>query len=164
MRLKIDKVILYITFFGMLSIGTMLYLKNTRKDVVYVDLAKMIDGYKYKRDMEELSKDKLLYIKNMIDSLKLIKNVAGNGGVSTVDTQLARAEYSFNQYYVQSNQEITKKVWDRLNPVLLQYGEERKLEMVIGANGAGTLLYGSKGKDVTDDLITYINTRYEKGN
>jgi hypothetical protein len=37
------------------------------------------------------------------------------------------------------------------------------MQLLIGANGAGTVLYGSATTDVTEDVLRYINTKYEKG-
>lgn len=48
--------------------------------------------------------------------------------------------------------------------MLEQYGKERNIRLLVGANGAGTVLYGDKGIDMTDDLIKYLNSKYEKGN
>lgn len=130
--------------------------------IAFVDIGKMLEGYKFKKGLETSSGGNLTHIKSVIDSLQMIRKTGM--GTPAIDTQLARAKYAFRQYYVQSNEEITKKVWERLNPLMEQYGKERGLRLLIGATGTGTVLYGDKASDVTVDLTNYINQKFEKGN
>src|SRR5690606_30007217 len=104
-------------------------------------------------------------IKNVKDSLVVARKLSAAQGAEAarIDTIIARVDYAFNQYYHQSSQEINKKIWERLNPVIEQYGKERGFALVIGANGAGTVLYGAPRQDVTDDLIQFVNNKYAKG-
>ncbi len=156
-----DKALLYCTA---IIVSSMLihtiYHSVMKKDIAYIDIGKLVDNYKLKKDLEGASSGSLYKIKGIIDSLKMSKKFSQ---APIIDTQIARAEYAFQQYYAKSNQEITRKVWDRLNPVIMKYGEEKHLTLLIGANGAGSLLYADKNTDMTDDLINYVNTKYEKG-
>lgn len=130
--------------------------------VVYVDIGRMLEGYKFKKDLENEGNKNLYQIKATVDSLKLAHKV--DAGNAAIDSQVLHAQRAFDQYYVYSNQELSKKVWERLNPLLEQYGKERGYELVVGANGAGTVLHGAKNIDVTDDAVKYINEHYAKGN
>lgn len=129
--------------------------------IAYVDIGRMLDGYKFKKDMENESSKNLYQIKNTVDSLKMVQKMGLN---PIVDSQILYAERAFDQYYSYSNQEMTKKVWERLNPQLEEFGKQYNYELIIGANGAGTILYGSKHNDVTAEAISFINNKYEKGN
>jgi outer membrane protein len=152
---KLERVLLYATALLVLfSAGYTVKLITEKKKIVYVDIGKLLDGYKLKKDLEAESTQNLYRIKNVVDSLKMMQK-AGAGPM--VDSQLATAEGAFNEYYSYSSQEISKKVWERLNPLLEQFGKDRKLELVIGANGAGTVLYGDKQADVTEEATRYVN-------
>ena len=160
---KVDKIVLYtlaIIVLGLLVVTMKQSLGSSR--IVYIDIGKMLEGYRFKKDLEQEGNKNLYHIKATVDSLKLAKKVdAGNGAI---DSQVLHAERAFDQYYTYSNQELTKRVWERLNPLLEQYGKEKGYSLVVGANGAGTVLYGDKKIDVTEDAVKYINEHYAKGN
>ena len=141
--------------------GIVTYQSFFIKDVVYVDIGRLVDNYRLKKELEKKAETDLLKIKNVIDSLKLAGRLTDN---RSIDSNVARLEYQFGQYYTQSSQEISRQIWDRLNPVIDAFGKERKYKVIIGANGAGNVLYGDKRYDITDELILYINNKYEKGN
>ncbi|MFA6152799.1 MAG: hypothetical protein WC716_15860 [Chitinophagaceae bacterium] len=159
---KSDRIILYSTSLIVLAMaGIMLKGKIQKSPVAYIDISKMVEGYKFKKDMEAEGTKNLYQIKNTVDSLKLIQKM---GTSPSVDSQVMYAERAFEQYYTYSNQEMTKKIWERLNPLLEEFGKEAGCELIVGANGAGSVLYGSKKIDVTEAAIGFINRKYEKGN
>ncbi len=161
-KLFSDKVLLYLVSILLLGI-IILEIKEKffDKKISYVDINQLVENYKLKKDLEGLATNNLYAIKNVIDSLSAIKkiNPADSGQLSR---QIENAQQAFQQYYSQSNQEITKKVWERLNPIINDFGKERGYEMIIGATGTGTLLYADKAHDVTEELAKYINDKYEK--
>jgi len=158
------KIVLLLSALVLAMLGFNMYQFMTREKVVYIDLGKLQDNYKLKKDLEEKAKSTLLVIKNAIDSFSMIKKMEGTGSRNTdVDTNIARLQYEFQRYYNESNVEISNKIWERLNPVIKRYGEEHSYGIIMGANGAGTVLYGEGRYDVTDNLINYINADYEKG-
>jgi outer membrane protein len=130
-------------------------------EIAFVDIGKLTDGYKFKKDLEKGSSQNLYRIKYVLDSLEMVKKATGPN--PELDGKIAKVQDAFQRYYVQTNQEITQKIWDRLNPLMEQYGKEKGMQLLIGANGAGTVLYGSATTDVTEDVLRYINTKYEKG-
>jgi Skp family chaperone for outer membrane proteins len=159
---KTERVLLYATAILVLfSTGYVVKQLSAKQKIVYVDIGKLLEGYQLKKDLEAEGSQNLYKIKNVADSLKMMQK-AGAG--AQVDSQLQHAEGAFNEYYSYYSQEVSKKVWERLNPLLEQFGKERQLELVIGANGAGTVLYGSKQSDITEEAIKYINEHYKKGN
>lgn len=156
-----ERILLY-TLSIVTSIHLFLFLsKDTgNKKIVFIDIGKMQEAYKFKKDIEATGSQNLYKIQHSIDSLKMIYKAAPS---RSLDSQIAYAQKAFEQYYTYTNQDITKKVWDRLNPLLEEFGKEKKYELVIGANGAGTVLYGNTKQDVTAEAIQFINTKYEKG-
>lgn len=133
-------------------------------EVAYIDIGRLVGGYQMKKDLDKQANGDLQRIKSVADSLKMIKKAALGTPTPRLDSQLQYVQYAFQQYYEQSNRKISEKIWERLNPLLEQYGKERNIRLLVGANGAGTVLYGDKGIDMTDDLIKYLNSKYEKGN
>lgn len=160
---KTDRIILYSIAIIVLALcGWTIKDQMSKREVSYIDIGKLVDNYQLKKDLENSTSQNLYKIKNVMDSLEMHKKLSG--GNPHVDSQLMHAQLAFEQYYTLSSQQISKSVWERLNPVIEEFGKERGLRLLIGANGAGNVLYGDKANDMTDELIKYINARYEKGN
>lgn len=158
---KFERILLYVSALLVLfSTGYIVNKMSGKPRVVYVDIGKLLDGYQLKKDLEGEGTQNLYRIRNVVDSLKMLQK-AGSG--AEIDSQLVHAEGAFNEYYSYYSQELSKKVWERLNPLLEQFGKEQQLQLVIGANGAGTVLYGDKDSDITEEAIRYVNEHYAKG-
>jgi len=135
--------------------------KNEKK-IVYADAIKLFNGYKFKLDLEQSSQASLNRLKNGLDSVSALYKV--NPSDQQILQLVQQKQELLNQTYNKINKEINDKVWERLNPMIQEFGKKYHIDMMIGANGMGTLLYASDSYDVTDELIKYINENYEKGN
>lgn len=160
-----NNLFLYIMITVVIGLGAWItYKEFADKEIAYIDIEKLVNSYELKKDMEKDAGKKLYVIQHAIDSLELIRKTISYQGPTLIDSQIARAKYVYDEYYTSSTNQMNKSIWERLNPAIEQYGKEKGLEMLIGANGSGSLLYADKGRDLTDDLIKYINQKYEKGN
>jgi outer membrane protein len=149
--------------FTLIQTGVVYFLcGNNQKKIVYADAIRLFNSYKFKTDMEKLSQARLGQLKGELDSVSVIYKT--NPGDAHAQELVAAKEQQLSQAYSLINKEINEKVWERLNPVINKFGKEQKLELLIGANGMGTVLYASDAKDVTAELIQYANAQYEKGN
>ena len=133
-----------------------------KKEVVFVDIGKLVQDYKLKKELEGRLSGKLMVIKNIIDSLNLAARISPVR--EKIDSNIERLQGEFQRYYSQGSEQITKEVWDRLNPAIEEYGKKNNYRIIVGANGVGTVLYGAKANDITNELLVYVNQRYEKGN
>lgn len=161
MRIQMrDKALLYAPALIVLSL--LLYtikMEISKPEVAYVDIGKMLESYTFRKDLEAEGTKNLYQIRNTVDSLKLARKMTSN---PVIDSQIRSSERAFEHSYTFLNQELTKKVWERLNPLLEEFGKAQGYALLIGANGAGTVLYGNKKNDVTAEAISYINNNYGK--
>jgi len=159
---KIERGLLYTVSLAVIIMAVYgLHTTTKSNKLVYVDISKLLDKYKFRNELQDAARFNINKIQLVIDSLKMVKKF---NPAPAIDSQLSHANYAMEQYVTLSNKEATQKIWDRLNPAIEAYGKLKGLDMIIGANGTGTVLYGSKQKDITEDLAQYINTIYEKGN
>ena len=159
---RFERILLYIVATGLIALVVYTATKGrSGNKEVFVDIGKLLENYKFRKELQQAASMNINKIKRAADSLQMVKKVTGS---AAVDSQLVRANNALAQYYELSSKDATKKIWDRLNPAITEFGKQRKYELIIGANGAGTILYGSSDRDVTDELIKYVNENYEKGN
>lgn len=149
--------------FAVCQLGLMWLLlhMHERKDV-YADTIRLFNEYRFKVDLEKASQATLLGLKARLDSAEVMYKL--HPADLSAQQQVLQQQQILEQGYNTINKEINQKVWERLNPLIHRFGKEHNLDLIIGANGMGTVLYGTDKKDITEELIHYINERYEKGN
>ncbi len=141
--------------------------RNSRKTVV-IDIVRVFNEFGLKKDLEHRVAMKLNELSSEADSLKAvylamqqqrkdpIQLAAMAADVDTAESRLQRA-------YVISDKNINEQVWQRLNSLLTEYGNQYDYSLVIGANGMGTVLFNRSELDKTEELIKFINRKYETG-
>lgn len=148
----------------------LLIVRYNQKKIAVVDAVKLFNAYKMKQEMEAKAGGRLRFLAHQADSIKQELTVKSKTkGVP--EQELQRLYQSYNtarsgleQEYEESNQAINEQVWKRLNPVIDEYGKEKGLRLIVGANGMGSVLYYDAYYDHTEELIEYVNQKYETGN
>lgn len=58
------------------------------------------------------------------------------------------------------NTQYISKIWTRINQYVKKYGEENGYDFIHGASGQGNLLYANDKKNITKEVVEYINNSY----
>jgi len=143
------------------GLGIYCIMNNTRQKSAYVLNQRLFDGFTGKKELEAKITSLRADNKHKIDSLALLMEQKKN-------------EPALIQYYsgIISGYELTEKqvsdqytsdIWKRLNQYIADFGKEKNYDFIFGTSGYGNLMYASDVHDVTDDVIEYVNKRYEKG-
>jgi len=142
--------------------ATWFLIRSREHKVVYADAIRLFNEYKFKLDLEKVTAGQLNRLKLELDSVGVIyKTDPANERAQQL---IAQKQQQFSEAYNAINKDINTQVWNRLNPVIQQFGKDKGIELMVGANGMGTVLYASEARDITGDLIKYANEVYEKGN
>ncbi len=137
-------------------------VRNGEKKIVYADAIRLFNGYKFKVELEKMGQGTLTQLKSQLDSVEVIYKA--NPADEHAQQLAAEGRQRLAEAYTAINKEINQKAWERLNPIINKFGKEKGIDMLIGANGMGTVLYATEARDVTDELIKYANQVYDKGN
>ena len=162
--------IMLISLVVSLLTGTVVYfmVAAQAKKIGVIDAVRLFDQYNMKKELEGRSKGKFQSMGKQLDSLANALNMAKATKNADEEKNLTYAYSYFKQRleaeYKQNNQEINQQVWKRLNTAIEEYGKNRKLHLIIGANGMGSVLYDDETYDMTNDAIQFINKKYEQGN
>ncbi len=149
--------------------GFLLYKIDKKvNDIVIIDVIRVFNEFKMKKELESKVQVKLDAYTSKMDSVKALVEYAQSHNDSLRLKIITNYSYLLQQeaqdVYATSNRNINEQVWKRLNPMIDSYGEKNKCRAIIGANGMGTVLYKDKYIDHTEDVIKYINIKYEEGN
>lgn len=160
----------------LLGVIVFLLLNNkTSNKVVYVDNIKLFNSFNLTKELGALSEQKykpeLEVYDNLVNKISLLEDTykEGKKKMSKKDTEeyvnlkrqlsVKENELANLKNYVKTD--INKKVWKRLNEYVKSYGEEKGIQLILGAQGGGNIMYGMPAADITDDFIEYANAKYE---
>ena len=48
-------------------------------------------------------------------------------------------------------------IWKEINAKVTEYGKEKGIDFILGAKGDGTIMYANEAKEITKEIIEYIN-------
>ena len=159
----LEKSLIYISFILTLFISLRQWNMDRQKKVVYVEIGRLVNEYEFKKELEKSSDANLYKIKHVFDSLLVIKKTLQKVASASLDSQILKVENAYRQYAEISTKELTKKVWDRINPLMIEFGNQNNFEFILGANGAGSILFGKDAVDKTEDAVKFLNSKYERG-
>lgn len=164
------KTILVTTVIAAICMGISFFVFHLmQKKIAVVDVIKLVNEFQMKKDLEQHSMQELKQVGMAADSLKrLLQAKSADKQTPKEDIQNLYADFlnAQRQYDTQAeqlSQELNEQVWNRLNPLIDEYGKQENLRLVIGANGMGTVLYNDDYYDHTQSLIKFVNTKYAKG-
>lgn len=162
MQLFYKLILLYSILAAVTSCGE----KSDSSKIVFMNNVRVFEEFAMKKDYDKKMESELSPEANHLDSLETNINAIGNTADTLELFRLRKTYYVSQQQYEQKYQTLstqyTKEVNDRLNEYVKSYAEKNGVEIVLGSGGQGNVMYVKDALDVTDDLIKYINTAYEK--
>jgi outer membrane protein len=60
-----------------------------------------------------------------------------------------------------SNEKYRSEIYAQINKYVEEYAQENRYDVIMGGNGSGNIMYLSKKVNITDEVLTYINKKYE---
>jgi outer membrane protein len=148
-----------VLFLSLLVLLIAFFFKQT--DIVYVDNIKLFEGFNMTKEMKKKGEIQFQYQKNRLDSIyKTIATLPVNKQeLLSKQFVLERNELEKNtqQYAIQESE----KIWKRLNEYIKVYSLNNGYKIVLGSTNQQQVLYADSDVDITNDLITFVNKRYE---
>lgn len=171
---KILPYILVVIISTALSISTMLIINPSKKGKTgYIQLAKVFSEFELSKSLDAKLKQTTTIRKNMVDSLEFVaKTLYSQASNDQKNKKLVEEfEIAQRQYLYQKEQfeesagaieeQYNEQIWTQLNEYIKQYGQEKEYSYVFGAAGSGTIMYGSDAEDLTEEIIKYVNEKYQ---
>ena len=157
-NLKAEKVLLALNI--LLLVGLLLYVRSIGESdkKAFVLNQKVFSSYKGTLLLEEKMKHLKQSHQQQLDSLSsLIQERQA--------PELIQAYEQKAQGYHLAEEELatryTADVWKQINKHLFEFGNQQGYDFIFGASGDGNLMYARDAHDITDQVIIYINQKYE---
>jgi len=148
--------------------------------IAFVDSTKLINEYQEKIDIEAQFKTKADKFQKRADSLsrafqgeamdfenksKSLSQTAAQeqyGALmqkrQVMGQQLQAEELQIQQEGQTEMDTLVKKI----RTFVKDYGEKNQYTFILGSNEAGSVLYGEKSKDITEEVLKELNAAYKK--
>lgn len=153
------------------------FFKNQK--VVYVDSAKLLNGYEGMINARKAFQQKSEAWKANIDTLtnevkiSIMDYEKGQATMSIKERQLSQElikskQQQLNQYQQainaqaqQEDKKITSDVILQVNAYLKKYGEQKGYTIIFAATDYGNIAYANDKLDVTDELLEGLNKEFK---
>jgi outer membrane protein len=138
---------------------------HEKREIVYIDNIRLFNDFNMTMDLNKINGDKIKKQKKKIDSLYTIYGIFRDNDqtdkLEALETQLRNEDQEFKNMNKRFSSEISRTVWNRLNTYVNEYGMANDYKIVLGTQGNGNVMFAQKGKDITDEVMHYCNSRYE---
>ncbi len=148
------------------------FLKRSN-DLIYIDNISLYKSFKLTGELEAKSQSIFSQRAHILDSLEtnletLIGQIKDNGNNELVSKNYENAKEEllltrgrFNDDNAAIVQKFEDEIWTQLNQYVKDFGDEEKLDIIFGVAGKGNIMYAKEGIDRTEEVINYVNRRYQ---
>ena len=161
--------------FGVLAIALIIVSCQEQQKIAFIDNAEVVNQYQKKVDFEKVFQAKIDVFNKKADSLEKAIQIEAQlfqAKAQKMSQRKAEEEYQallqkkqMQDYQIQTEEqslqaEGQKKIDSLIKEVkefVKTYGEENKYSYILGANDAGSVMYGEETSDITQAVIDALN-------
>lgn len=144
----------------------------SEKKTGYVELSQLYSEFDMTKELNKNLEKATLIKTQILDSLKFnIKQIEIQLNTEAIDTliqryELKKQEYLYTQQkFNEENQRISQQYYEQslnqINTYVKDYGKENNYEYIFGATGSGSMMYADSNNNLTNELISFINEKYQ---
>lgn|ERR1019366_2738940 len=169
-----NKFSILLAVFLLAVISWMIYQNQTKPKTGFVLIQDVYNGFCMKKEFEKKYTQTTNARKKILDSLSfelkiLLKRIETEKekNKSTIEEfNTKRAEYvQRKQNYEEDNTALSKQydqeILTQLNQYVKDYGEQNHYTYVFGNDGNGSLMYAAEAKNITKEVIEFVNNKYK---
>lgn len=169
----VKNVILGLGIVLLIVLSLFVYHTNFATKVVYIDIPKVFNRFDMKKELQEKYKKVESGRKRILDSLAfnlqiMSKKLQSNQSNKELgyEFDVKREEYfkrknMTDQDNVALSNQYDKQILEQMTQYIIEYGKKNKLDIIMGADGNGVLMYANEKHDRSEEIITYINKKYK---
>ena len=119
---------------------------------------------KLEKDAQAFEKDAQIFQDKVQRGIFLTQERAQEAQQQLVMRQqeLQKLEYDYSNQLAAEQQKMNAQLFDSISSYITEYNTPEKFQVIFGHSIGGSLLYGSEQLDITDNIISGLNSRYGK--
>lgn len=161
-----------LVFVVIVLMGAVGYLLYAVPHTAFINSNRVYNEFSGKKELQAKLNDLNSKQSKILDTLKLeietmqVKLKMEKKTMTTPELEVKIKNYrrlteEFEQNIDQQKEKFIEEAWNQINKYMEDYGKDHHYDYIYGANGTGSLMYANKTKDITDDVIKYVNKKYE---
>lgn len=157
--MNIRDLLLSLNFIVIVALGGYTFYSQSQEDKkVFILNQRVFNEFEGTRQLEtKLEQLKRTHQQNL-DSLGYFLKVESSETLMLKYEDLNR-QYTLDEKAI--SEKYTAAIWKDINQYIAEFGKEKHCDFIFGANGNGNLMFANEVHDVTDEVIQYVNKRYE---
>lgn len=170
MKKNLITILVLLNTTGILAVACYLLLK--KEGYVYVETYKVYEGFVMKKQMQGQLEAEIKRESEKLDSLRIDlkmasmryeqnKNEALKKAIILKQQELGYLEQQAKTRYEELADKYDAQIWAQINQYVIDFGKERGQEIIFGANGNGSVMYGKESRNVTEEVISYLNKKHK---
>jgi outer membrane protein len=145
-----------------IGIGYM-FLSSRSPKMAYVKAEILFDEFELTKELKTKYSNVESVKTTILDSLLLNLKLAAAKKSPSVQ-QLEKEYYIKKEAFDAENQALTdqynQQVWARINQYVDDFSQKKGYDLVLGANGSGSLFYANDKLDITKEVVAFMNEKY----
>ncbi|PKB18337.1 OmpH family outer membrane protein [Flavobacterium sp. 5] len=155
--------IIYSLLISLILFYLYIRVESSNNKIAYVDNIKLFDNFKMTKELERSGKKEFNSKKSNLNSLyiKLQSSEISIQEKKILMQEFVQKKEDFEQFNQIFASQQSAKIWIRIKSYSLDFAKENKYNLIIGSDNKTNILFADDEIDVTTDLLTYINKKYE---
>jgi outer membrane protein len=148
---------------SVLAFFLLFYFFKSNKEIVYVDATKLFDGFVMTKEMKRVGEKEFNSRKLVLDNLysNLQSPTISASEKKELMKQFIQGKEELEQFNQAFATEQTDKIWSRIKSYTSEFSKDKNYQLVIGSDNKQVVLFADEKIDVTNELLTYLNKKYE---
>lgn len=156
------------------GVFNLVWTVTDKPKTAYINTEQVYNGFGLKKKLEADLKKTMDSRQHLLDSMRLqlemisikvqddpaYKNGLVENSFSGMRDLYFRRQEEFRQQNEALAKQYTDQVWAQLNQYLKDYGKQNGYEYIFGANGDGALMFADDTENITDEVASYVNNRF----
>ena len=140
----------------------------------YFQSLKVFEGFKLQQELSSQFENDVADQKMKLDSLELQLRILYNEAdksenpeekllmtINFLQEKYIKTKSDFQEKNTVQADQYNQQVWKQINQYIEEYGRLNSYTYIFGAQGDGGIMYADTVNDITDEIIIYINNKYQ---
>lgn len=157
-------IITNIALFLLIVVGAAtFFIANNSPKIVFVDNVKLFDGFNMTKELKKRGEQEFNSRKKVLDSLYAALQQEGASEIQkeAITRELIAKKQEFEAFNQQFATEESAKIWSRINGYTSDFSKEKNYDFILGSENKRSVLFAKETVDITNELIIYVNKKYE---
>jgi outer membrane protein len=115
------------------------------------------------KEMKRIGEKEFNARKLSLDSiyLKLQSQTISEENKKIIMQQFIQRKEALEQFNQNFASQESLKIWSRIHDYVDEYSKEKGYQLIVGSENKRTILFADESIDITNELLLYLNKKYE---